>query len=495
LIAGAAVIALFSLLVVARVVPTLLSFRAAILAPGPNSVGEAGKVFYAGRFQRGEKILLPGDVPPYYPSIHGVLFHASVGALGRLVGASTIHLYYIGRCFSVAATIGTLLLITLILRNLNLGWFWIMATCLLFFTPLPVVQHTTSYRPDNWILWLSVLACYLIVTRPERPLALIAASLIPVIAFFIKAPGFAIIGSVILALLISRRYLVATLCGAGSCAALILSIVGMNLASNGVFLESMRHSLNAPFSFEQIFWCLGVPQLWLPLSLPFVLIPRLWPVHVEQNRQRCVITIFWLVSLTSSLIVAARLGSNSHYFIESFVFGLVITIMRAADEFATRRQSSTAMRTIAAAMVILFLLPGLPRSIDHILTVPKDFALTETLLFARDRQIISTTIRAERLSCFSDDPGLNVLLEKPAVVDPLVQSMAIHAGALDKETMIGPVVKEEYDLIVLTGFGWTYRGVPRIPQDFVEATREHYDQVPSETKYQVYMPRHTNLPG
>ena len=100
-----------------RAVVSLVYLTLALLVPGENTVGEAGKVFYAERVLAGELPFLPGESPPYYPAVHGVLLHASVGAIGKLLSLPHTDLYFVGRGISLLFTLASLFLAWRLLRS------------------------------------------------------------------------------------------------------------------------------------------------------------------------------------------------------------------------------------------------------------------------------------------------------------------------------------------------------------------------------------------
>jgi len=111
------VIAGFVIVLGTRAIVTLVYLMLALLVPGENTVGEAGKVFYAERVLAGELPFLPGESPPYYPAVHGVLLHASVGAIGKLLSLPHTDLYFVGRGISLLFTLASLFLAWRLLRS------------------------------------------------------------------------------------------------------------------------------------------------------------------------------------------------------------------------------------------------------------------------------------------------------------------------------------------------------------------------------------------
>ena len=484
-----AMIIVFVIAVGGTALVNLSYFKKAAVAAGPNTVGEAGKVFFAKRVQHGDSTFLDGREPPYYPSVHGALFHAVVGMAGRVAGATPIALYYIGRSISIAATIGALIVAGLMLRQLRVGWIWVATTCIVFFAVRPVVGHTVSYRPDHWVLGFSILTCYLLMTRGDRWWTLGLAAIFPVVAFFMKATGIAILIATLVVLLVNRRWRSAAIYAAVSVFVLLATIILVNLASGGAFVSGLRTGVNVPFTFALVLRSLDVPQLWLPLIVPVFLL--FLPVAPDDRRsdKRNVIIVFWLVTLVYGMISAARLGSNSYYYVESFTYALVLTVSWIADEWQSSTKPSAGSSSAIAVLIVLFSVQTLSEGIRYRQNPITDPALMETLLFGDDRNVIAREVNNRGMRCFSDDPGLNVLFNDPMIIDPMVQSHLIVGGSLDMNTMVDPVVQRAYDLIVLTRRRWHYHDTPHLPTEFIEAVEQHYAAIDNGTLYLKLEPR------
>ena len=496
---SAVLLTVFIVAVGGAAISNLQYFVKAAAAYGPNTVGEAGKVYFAKSFQRGEPVFRVGTEPPYYPSVHGALFHVVVGTLGRWTDASPQSLYYIGRAISIGATIVTLILVAAILRRFQIGVFWMVMLCIVFFAVRPVVGHAVSFRPDHWVLALSAFTCYLLLVGGNRWWVLGLASITPTLAFFMKATGLAILLATGLALILTRRWGRAFLYIAASLSILLATITITNVASGGVFLAALRTGVKVPFSYDLVLNTLDVPQLWIPLISPmFLLLRRPWRRDGWQSRACTVLAAFWIVTLVYGLLGAARLGSNAYYFVESFTYGLILAMVWVADvrKGWNRPFAGWNMATIAL-VALLYSMQSLPGEIRHVLNPFPDPALMETIWFAEDRDQIAREANNLAIRCFSDDPGLNVLFNRPVVIDPMVQSHLIAGGSLDIQTLVGPVERREYDLIVLATSPpdfhalrrWHYHDMPHLPEAFMEAVERHYVVTDKETRYLTMEPR------
>jgi len=285
------------------------------------------------------------------------------------------------------------------------------------------------------------------------------------------------------------RWRAATAC-AGGCAGLMLIVWwALSRAVGPAFAGGFAGGMGVSISFGQGVQCLNVPELWLPVLLPAVAAYRARPGGGERARVRYVLTVFWAVSLLASFVAAMRLGSNAYYFVEPFCLGLILSIDWLAEQTRQLRTWPAAGQFAMIALAALYCVQALPTAINIVTTQRQDVALVETKWFSDDRQAIAQIVNERHLRCFSNDPGLNVLLALPQVIDPMVQRHLIDAGTLAKGTMAKPVEEQVYDLIVLTGTPWSYHGEPALSDAFMTALDAQYERQDVPTRLLVFKPR------
>jgi len=467
---------------------------------GPNTVGEAGKVYFAQRFSEGKSIFTSADKPPYYASMHGALLHASVGVVGRTLNLPAGALYGIGRMVSILGTVIALAIAWRLLWKLGAGhpgWFALLFIS--FFAPEGICEHAVSYRPDHWNLALSTFCCWLLVEHPGKRGRLFLLATIPAIAFFIKAPGLALVIPIALALIAEKQWKQALICAITAIALTGVAIVAINIGSEGRFFEGMRSGLSMPIGIEYFLGCVRNSMIWIPLVAPLALVANALPLRDETNRRWTVVMLFWFAALIVSAIGSTRAGSNTYYFVASFLYGLILTFAWIAHLV---RSDGDGYRTVAVAGIIQALL------YVHILSVygpaslpitdqtPMDISIRVSRMVGPDRLALANKINntkteaGEPWKCFSDDAGLNILLNDPQVIYPLMQSMMIKQGSMSLAEMVGPIEREEYDVVVLTGLIWEHVGVPNLPPEFQRAVNKHYVEIADdETHYAVFLPK------
>jgi hypothetical protein len=323
------------------------------------------------------------------------------------------------------------------------------------------------------------------------------------VAFYIKATGIVLLPMIVIALASQKRWRDTLFCFGVGTALILLSMAGINAMSGGAFMEGMRNGVGVGFSPILIFKCLNVPLMWVPLFAPVVLLNRISWSQAGPSGDRAIVWVFWLITLVWMGLATTRLGANSYYFIEAFTFGLVLTANWVAEEIKpAMRQARGVLNTALPVLLLLISLQASPSLLHKIIRIveqgrpPYDIAMTDTMKFHRDRRLIVNQVR--RLStekdryewlCLSDDPGLNVMLDQPAMVHPMVTHLMIRNGTINANQLVDPIEQRRVAMVVLTGDVRTYAGINRMPDAILEATQKHYHRVRTDTQYIVLEPK------
>jgi hypothetical protein len=460
-----------------------------LFVSGPNTIGEGGKVYYAHRFQSGKSIFSNGASPPYYPAVHGALLHASIGFLGKIFSLSINQLFIAGRVVSLLCSLLSIIFAALILRSLNLGPLWFWLALIVYIAPYQVQQHAVSYRPDNWILFLAVLACYLRIKLPTSHLSYFALICIPLVAFLIKAPGVYICGAVIISFWFQHQWKVGF--GYGLITVIIFGIIiiFLQILSKGAFLDAFFSGMSVKFSLNNSFSTFISTYIWIPILLPAFIIRQSSNLAGNGQEKLSVIFSFWLVSLIGGFLFSTRTGSAAYYFLDSYTFGSILFIYWLASTVSKNFLKKAGFGLTICALIIMLILQtlwNLHNSVAYI-----DIAVTRAERFAKDRSELANWVNSKHWQCYSDDPGLNVLLDYPFVILPMTQSILIDSGALEINTLLEPVIRQEHDIIILTGKSWSYRGISNLPSSFFEEVRRNYEvtKIKPETNYVVMLPK------
>jgi hypothetical protein len=470
---------------------TLFLYLRAISLDGPNSTGEAGKVYYAHKFQMGENILSDGKTPPYYPAFHGILLHASVGEIGRLLGANIDDLYYIGRSISTLAALLSLLIIFIICQRLLGDYKWAFLALPLFLAPFRLQQFASSYRPDHWIICISLLSCLICLRRPRGAWVFLLAVL-PTISYLIKAPGVIIAGCIFFSFLVDKRYKVALLYAFCSGAFLLITLGFLQWITEGLFWAAFLGGVKTGFSVSNILAAINYPTIWFPILMVPIIYVYLYKHSNIEKMDLLIILIFWGVETLLALVTSGRYGSYFYYFLQSYAYGTIFFICwlcsawhQVANNIALSRFNKISLFTILFIGAFLIITP-----IKRYKNL--DDAISLTLYFGKHRHSIAEFLNQNSLKCYSDDPGLNVLLNNPVVLYPYLQNVLFRSGYLDKQSFLEQIRRGEFDIIILTGRNWSYQGITQFPEEFMPLVDKYYQPLPRDParRYSFYLPKY-----
>jgi len=454
-----------------------------------NTLGEAGKVFYAHRFQKGKSIFLDGKYPPYYPSLHGALFHSIVGLLGRAFELNIDQLFTLGRSISLSCTLISIVVMSLILREFGLSRNWQFGAWLLFLASYAVTEHTTSYRPDNWNLLIFLWACYLLVRGHLSYKIILFLVALSIIAFFTKATGIILSISITLSLLIERRFMLAFL----YCLFFIVSLsticVVINKGSAGAYLSSFMNGMKVERTYSVLFYLLIHTELLIPLLLPiFYLRPTIYANRLQGSL--LTVYVFWATTLIFDSLCLLRVGSWLYYMLKSYAFSVIIfthSLHSISKEQILTGRFLPNRHCIIISMILL--------SVTYIL-YHRDILLPHSRTsyyeaFEQERNLVAEYINKKDLRCFSDDPNLNVRLKNPAVIYPILQVIFIRSGFLAQDSLTQPFVAKKYDIVVLSNVTRKYLNYQNLPDGFKEFVEKYYkeNKLKFVKKYSILFPR------
>jgi hypothetical protein len=232
--------------------------------------------------------------------------------------------------------------------------------------------------------------------------------------------------------------------------------------------------------------CLGGTQVaWAFLLVPAVLVGRCRPGGTQVERARATVWCFWAVSLAAYTLSAARMGSNSYYYLQPFVLGGILVL----DWLAEHVRRAGGLGVAAAGLAVLV---GAQAALDAAMVWDRpttDVALAQTLRLAGERKRLAERLNALDGPVFTDDPGLNLLLDRPAIIHPMFVATRIETGSLPIESITGPVIRGEYAAVVLSGMTWRYRGIASVPADFLRLVQRRYRPAPAGAGgYAVFTP-------
>lgn len=468
----------------------------AYVAPGPNTIGEAGKVYFAARIQEGKLAFADGNSPPYYPSVHGVASHALVAAVGRIAGLRTEQLYGVGRTVSLVMTLLAVVLLVDIGRRSRLSASTMAVGGLLWLGSYPLLQHAVSYRPDNWLLFLSVLACWILIRPTLKRHHFLLLALLPALAFHVKSPGLVLVGVIALGILLRYGRETTAWLVSGQVLIILASVLTLERLSDGTYWDGLASADTVSITWDQALTVLlGTPD---PL-IPFVvLLPVIFLTIDRSSRSshrplvKQILLVFWLGTLGAYGLAAMRMGSNTYYFLEPATYGLLLGLIRFSKWNTCRtvvEGSKRAFRcpvSVSAFVVTLLAIPSvLPLVGDGHLPSVASFRSERVAGYRTD---LAARINSSDMYCYTDDPGLNVLLDRPAVIYPVLQTQMMRSGSLAPDTRLENVRRRDFDCVALTGIRWSAYGSPAVGEAFYQAVRRHYGRVERMGPYELRFP-------
>ena len=123
-----------------------------------------------------------------------------------------------------------------------------------------------------------------------------------------------------------------------------------------------------------------------------------------------------------------------------------------------------------------------------------DIALIRTEVMGPQRGLLAERVNAQDGVCYSNDPSLNVLLDRPGVIYPLLQRQMIETGTLSSEIMDGPLDRQELRCVIFSGIDWRYRGRPVVPEAFRARVGEEFAWSEQFGRYTIHYPDSVALP-
>ena len=496
---------ILGIVAVARATPHVQHMVRAFTADGANTVGEAGKVYFAHRAQEGLPMFASGVEPPYYPSVHGALLHATVGWIGAALDSSVPSLYTIGRSLSVLMTALAWIFLGAVGVRLGLPVPMIAVGGLLWVGTYTLVEHTISFRPDHWVLAFSALLCWLTTLETDRAGLLerraitAAITVVPLLAFHIKATGLLLIGAVGLVHLVRRQWRRALIIGGAQAGLILASVSLMNVMSDGAYLAGLRGAVHVPWDTRLILlpYLARLGDPWIPLMLlgpmPLVIWLTLRPRDVSPSSAWAPVVSFWIVTLLGYGFATVRSGAAPYYFVEPASYGLLLVL--CSVRILSNARPLDPYPSTGPVVVLLLLTVTVGTAIDSIRQPHGvDIALVRTEVLGAERGLLAERVNAQDGVCYSNDPSLNVLLDRPRVIYPLLQRQMIETGVLSSETLYGPLDRQELRCVIFSGIDWRYRGRPVVPEAFRARVEEGFSWSEQFGNYTIHYPDVVALP-
>ena len=455
-------------------------------------MGEAGKVYYASQWVKdAQNLFASGELPPYYASMHGVLLHVTVGFIGNLLDLPSQSFYMIGRGTSLVCTLGVFLIVWKMFKHSKIHWQWYLFFILAFLTPEPINNHMVSYRPDHWNLLLSFFACYVLICLPIQKFSLSILACLPVIAFHIKAPGIAMCLPIVICLSFRVGYKKALITLGGTIGTWLMVIAMLHFYSGGKYTQGLIGGLEMPYGWTYLQTAIGINYLYLIGLVMLVMAVKQMSNKTSRVADPVVpLLIFGITHTIIAAISSLRAGGSTYYALAAYCYGLIILI-----HWLSQLKKSPAIKAnLSACALVVFFVATLCHPVIRQWFNPSqdrqiDASIRQSIWVGKSRVPMAREINQLGLKCFSDDCGLNVLLDSPMLIDPMLRALAVENGSLSIEQLVLPVKNQEYDIIALTGMVWFYRDTPSMPKPLVDAIQKYYRLMDSPYQYHLFVPK------
>jgi hypothetical protein len=188
-----------------------------------------------------------------------------------------------------------------------------------------------------------------------------------------------------------------------------------------------------------------------------------------------------------------RAGSATYYFLEAGSYGLILLLLFLRHlSRSGRPQGGFPIRQATAVVALVALgLPSVVRNNRVELYSPTRIRTEE---LADSRSPLADRINRAGWTCYADDPGLNVLLDRPAVIYPVLQLQMIEQGTLPSSTLTGPVLGHSHDCLVSSRSLAADVRPAALPNEFWEVAVERYPRAEAFGPYWVYTLAESRLP-
>jgi len=370
-----------------------------------------------------------------------------------------------------------------------------------------MVRHATSYRPDIWVLMLSLSAAYLRLRWPDGLASLIAAGVIAVVAYHVKAPGLAIGLAVLLAELLRQRWWHAVGFAAGLAGLFVAVNVTLGVALGTAYQENLSGGLAVPFSVMfPLQLVIDMAPAWVMLVFPlaWLLVDGLSARNGGHGAERRTLVAFWAVAIVVAAATSMRLGSNVYYFLEATVYGTLLLAwwLDAAWQRLPKDAGHAPPDDRGSAMLVCLII--LVLIVSRIDVTRANFAMMHLMSYDRVEKAQQQVESAEQLAAmfnrmdgpvWTDNINIAIRLDEPAVLYPYVDEAR---AAVDRDLRLErlrQVGAYRFAAILLPYQQFEHQGVTSPSDAFVLRVREHYRQTEQYGGYRLFVPPPGVRPG
>jgi hypothetical protein len=364
---------------------------------------------------------LPGFYTPVYTYI--------CAFITKLFGLSFI----VGRTISLLSTIGTGIIIYLILIRTTSKKITIISSILFFAAP-DIIFVGNIYRVDTLGLFFSFLGIYLVCRNEHTRFVLISIPFFLISVYtkqsFIAAPlaafGYLLIKK-------DKKIAVQFLLLFGVSGLVLLGFA--NLITDGQFIiHTVLHPTTAIYDFKMLLYFSF--EYLLSVSHPLTLVIMLYVLYLLYNKRISLFVVYFVISYLISFSIGKR-GSSTVYFIENIAVSCILFGYLLSD-LNTIIKQHTLIKLIIIALLIYPIYPIYTFWGYHHLNINESIA-----------KKVSKYVKQSKGKVLTMDAGSSVLNGKDLLYEPFVSSNLVRSGLLDQSKLLEDLRNKRISLIVL----------------------------------------------
>ncbi|MDD5269975.1 MAG: glycosyltransferase [Candidatus Omnitrophica bacterium] len=378
---------------------------------------------------------------PYWPTAYAPVFYIAAGWMHKLSGLGL----EAGRIISLLSACGIAVLLGINASKRGGGRFWAAAFFLLFLSINTVAYWANLYRVDMLEAFFICLALYIGLDANVNALKMYASSALLCLAFFTKSM-IAIPAAVLFVYwaYVGRPALKAAFLFAALTAA---AFFAWQAATAGQFASQ---AFGMMLKFTEVEPGLGIALLkrfisetW-PLFIAVMVCFRFRVLLSAERRRAFFLTAGLAASMAYILAAGSRIGSDTNYFIEAYVWLLLL-----AGSLVSATGLAKGRKAAAGALLCLFALLNLPMPGSYpffwkdIPAFPGDYFAQEKA--AKDGPMHAAAATGKYV--IAEDASVAIIAGKGPVFEPYIMDRLWMLGLWDPSRFVSGIEGGMYSLV------------------------------------------------
>jgi len=385
---------------------------------------------------------------PYWPTAYAPVFYIAAGWMHKLSGLGL----EAGRIISLLSACGIAVLLGINASKRGGGRFWAAAFFLLFLSINTVAYWANLYRVDMLEVFFICLALYIGLDVNVGALKMYASSALLCLAFFTKSM-IAIPAAVLL-----LYWLSAGRPGKGRTVPAITSIF-LFIALTSAVLFAWQAATAGQFASQAFGIMLKFteanPGLGIALLKRFI--SETWPLFIAvtvcfrfrvlpsaERRRACFLTAGLAASMAYILAAGSRIGSDTNYFIEAYIWLLLLAgSLVSAPGLAKGRKAAVGALLCVFALMNLPMPGSYPFFWKDIPAFPDDYFAQEKA--AKDGPMHAAAATGKYV--IAEDASIALIAGKGPVFEPYIMDRLWMLGLWDPSRFISGIEDGRYSLV------------------------------------------------